>query len=172
MWWKYLTTFIIQRLLRWSSGMDKKLHPTHCDGCSSLSMLGLKNSTSISGSAVRLNWVYYLFSYIFQVLITLLLLCPHMIYNSGTSRVRKSDVSQIMENKPVHNKLTRMLPYRHGIKTQLLSPFRGLGRSPTDFCHKSPVMRWFGFFRWCWPEQAAKETVDLPISWDALMMPL
>ena len=32
----------LQRLHRWSLGMDKKIHPTLYDGCNYLSMLGLK----------------------------------------------------------------------------------------------------------------------------------
>ena len=39
--WKYLSIPKLQRLHRWSLGMDKEFHPTFYHGCSYLSMLGL-----------------------------------------------------------------------------------------------------------------------------------
>ena len=38
----YLSIPKLQRLYRWSLGMDKWFHPTLCTGCNYLSMLGLK----------------------------------------------------------------------------------------------------------------------------------
>ena len=40
--WYYLSILKLQRLHRWSLGMDKKFHPTHYNRCNYLSMLGLK----------------------------------------------------------------------------------------------------------------------------------
>ena len=40
--WNYLSTPKLQRLHRWSLGLDKGFRPTHCNGCNNLSMLGLK----------------------------------------------------------------------------------------------------------------------------------
>ena len=42
MGWNYLSIPKLQRLHRWSLGMDKQFHPTFCNGCNYLSMLGLK----------------------------------------------------------------------------------------------------------------------------------
>ena len=42
MGWNYLSIPKLQRLHRWSLGMDKKFHPMHYNGCDYLSMLGLK----------------------------------------------------------------------------------------------------------------------------------
>ena len=42
MGWNYLSIPKLQRLHRWSLGMDKLFHPTHYKGCNYLSMLGLK----------------------------------------------------------------------------------------------------------------------------------
>ena len=42
MGWNYLSIPKLQRLHRWSLGMDKLFHPTHYNGCNYLSMLGLK----------------------------------------------------------------------------------------------------------------------------------
>ena len=42
MGWNYLSIPKLQRLHRWSLGMDKYFHPTHYNGCDYLSMLGLK----------------------------------------------------------------------------------------------------------------------------------
>ena len=42
MGWNYLSIPKLQRLHRWSLGMDKLFHPTHYNGCDYLSMLGLK----------------------------------------------------------------------------------------------------------------------------------
>ena len=42
MGWNYLSIPKLQRLHRWSLGMDKYFHPTHYNGCNYLSMLGLK----------------------------------------------------------------------------------------------------------------------------------
>ena len=47
--WNYLSIPKLQRLHRWSLGMDK-FHPIHYNGCNYLSMLGLKlNHVSKSG---------------------------------------------------------------------------------------------------------------------------
>ena len=40
--WNYLSIPKLQRLHRWSLGMDKQFHPIHYNGCNYLSMLGLK----------------------------------------------------------------------------------------------------------------------------------
>ena len=40
--WNYLSIPKLQRLHRWSLGMDKQFHSTHYNGCNHLSMLGLK----------------------------------------------------------------------------------------------------------------------------------
>ena len=42
MGWNYLSIPKLQRLHRWSLGMDKYFHPMHHNGCNYLSMLGLK----------------------------------------------------------------------------------------------------------------------------------
>ena len=42
MGWNYLSIPKLQRLHRWSLGMDKSFHPTHYQACNYLSMLGLK----------------------------------------------------------------------------------------------------------------------------------
>ena len=42
MGWNYLSIPKLQRLHRWSLGMDKLFHPIHYNGCNYLSMLGLK----------------------------------------------------------------------------------------------------------------------------------
>ena len=42
MGWKYLSISKLQRLHRWSLGMDKQFHPTIYNGCNYLSMPGLK----------------------------------------------------------------------------------------------------------------------------------
>ena len=42
MGWNYLSIPKLQRLHRWSLGMDKSFHPMHYNGCNYLSMLGLK----------------------------------------------------------------------------------------------------------------------------------
>ena len=44
MGWNYLSIPKLQRLHRWSLGMDKLFHPTHYNGCNYLSMLGLKSN--------------------------------------------------------------------------------------------------------------------------------
>ena len=49
-WWNYLPIPKLQRLHRWSLGIDKHFHPTLYHGCNYLSMLGFKlNHTSKSG---------------------------------------------------------------------------------------------------------------------------
>ena len=40
--WNYLSILKLQRLHRWSLGMDEKFHPTLYDGCIYLFMVGLK----------------------------------------------------------------------------------------------------------------------------------
>ena len=51
MGWNYLSIPKLQRLHRWSLGMDKYFHPTLYNGCNYLSMLGLKlNHVSKWGS--------------------------------------------------------------------------------------------------------------------------
>ena len=42
MGWNYLSIPKLQRLHRWSLGMDKQFHPTLSDGCNYLSMLEFK----------------------------------------------------------------------------------------------------------------------------------
>ena len=42
MGWNYLSIPKLQRLHRWSLGMDKQFHPIHYNVCNYLSMLGLK----------------------------------------------------------------------------------------------------------------------------------
>ena len=42
MWWNYLSIPKLQRLHRWSLGMDKKCHPTLYNVCNHLSLLRLK----------------------------------------------------------------------------------------------------------------------------------
>ena len=50
MGWNYLSIPKLQRLHRWSLGMDKQFHPIFYNGCNYLSMLGLKlNHASKSG---------------------------------------------------------------------------------------------------------------------------
>ena len=55
MGWNYFSIPKLQRLHRWSLGMDKWFHPTHYDGCNYLSMLGLKlvKAAPDAGTSVR-----------------------------------------------------------------------------------------------------------------------
>ena len=69
MGWNYLSIPKHQRCNCWSLGMDKQIHPILCNGCSYLSMLGLKlNHVSKSGHRCSLQ--------------ELLSWCPHSLVNS------------------------------------------------------------------------------------------
>ena len=69
--WKYLSIPKLQRLHRWSLGMDKEFHPTFYHGCSYLSMLGLnlihvgergrrgRKRTYIGWQMTCVEWCYF-----------------------------------------------------------------------------------------------------------------
>ena len=61
--WNYLSIPKLQRLHRWSLGMDKQFHPTHYWVCDYLSMLGLKlNHVSKRGPWYS-HWDFLLWKY-------------------------------------------------------------------------------------------------------------
>ena len=50
-------------------------------------------------------------------------------------------------------------------------PFvRGIHRPPVDSPHEGPVIRSFIFFLCCYPEQDAKQAVELPAIWEVLTL--
>ena len=58
--WNYLSIPRLQRLHRWSLGMDKQFHPIHYNVCNYSSMLGIKlNHVSKRGHRVK-KWNMYL----------------------------------------------------------------------------------------------------------------
>ena len=67
MGWNYLSIPKLQRLHRWSLGMDKQFHPIFYNGCNYLSMLGLKlNHVSKRGhryrGITRFDWTSHLYT--------------------------------------------------------------------------------------------------------------
>ena len=121
MGWNNLSIPKLQRLHRWSLGMDKLFHPTSYNGCNHLSMLGLK-----------LNHVSKMGHCSLRVMICRFRTCHVKLY--------------LLNNRSAGSYCSQPTWHTHddGMKWELFPCFwpivMGIHRSPVDSTHKKSVI--------------------------------